>query len=146
MPEVDFYILSTAGEKPLLMYACEIAEQAWKRGEHVHVQLSSEKQAQQFDDLLWTFRQDSFVPHELKGELQGTAESAPGRAVTLGFSATLPAQCALVVNLSEQVPDGFAHCQRIAELVSPDDDYRQRARARYRDYREAGCTLNNHNV
>jgi DNA polymerase-3 subunit chi len=142
MPEVDFYILSTAGEKPLLLYACGIAEQAWKRGQHVHVQLGSQEQAQQFDDLLWTFRQDSFVPHEL----EGAAESASGRAVSLGFSATLPTQCGLVVNLSEQVPDGFAHCQRIAELVSPDDEYRQRARARYRDYREAGCTLSNHNV
>ena len=142
MPEVDFYILSTAGEKPLLLYACGITEQAWKKGQRVHVQLGSQQQAQQFDDLLWTFRQDSFVPHEL----EGGAESASGRAVSLGFSATLPAQCALVVNLSEQVPDGFAHCQRIAELVSPDDEYRQRARDRYRDYREAGCTLNNHNV
>ncbi len=142
MPEVDFYVLSKAGEQQLLFQACAITEQAWKAGHRVHVQLGSRIQSQQFDDLLWTFRQDSFVPHEPPG----ATETGSERAVTLGFSATLPDQCELVVNLSEQVPDGFAECQRIAELVSPDDEYRQRARVRYRLYREAGCTLHNHEV
>ncbi len=142
MPEVDFYVLRKTGEQPLLQQACLITAQAWQSGCRVHVQLNSREQAQRFDDLLWTFRQDSFIPHEPPGALEPTI----GRAVTLGFSATLPAQCELVVNLSEQVPDGFAECQRIAELVSPDDDFRQRARARYRHYREAGCALQNHEV
>ena len=142
MPEVDFYILRKSGEQPLLQQACLITEQAWRSGCRVHVQLSSQTQARRFDDLLWTFRQDSFIPHEPPGAPDPTT----GHAVTLGFGATPPAQCELVVNLSEQVPDGFAGCQRIAELVSPDDDFRQRARARYRHYREAGCALRNREV
>jgi len=142
MTEVDFYILRQGGEQPLLHQACKIAEQAWQAGQRVHVQLGSLTQAQLFDDFLWTFRQGSFVPHEPPG----SSAPAPGRAVTLGFGATLPPQCEFVVNLSEQIPEGFHECQRIAELVSPDDEYRQRARSRYRHYREAGCTLQNHEI
>jgi len=142
MPDIDFYVLSKGGEQSLLLQACRIIEQAWRAGRRIHVQFDSEARARRFDDLLWTFRQGSFVPHEPPG----ATPDAHGHAVSVGFGATLPGHYELVVNLSEKIPGGFAQCQRIAELVSPDDEYRQRARERYRHYREAGCTLHNHEV
>ncbi len=140
MPVIDFYVLQQEGEQHRLLQACKLIERIWLAGQHVHVQLVSQSMAQQFDDDLWTFRQGSFVAHEPPG----SAAPDPVRAVTLGFGATLPPQCEYVVNLSEQIPEGFAGCQRIAEFVSPDEVHRQQARNRYRQYRQAGCTLQNH--
>lgn len=62
---VDFYVL--AGPKPAarLRFACRLAEKAYRLDHRVHLQTGSAAEAEQLDELLWTFRQGSFVPHEL---------------------------------------------------------------------------------
>lgn len=49
--------------------ACEIAEQTYIRGDKLQIIAADQQQAVRLDDLLWTFRPESFVPHDLlKGE------------------------------------------------------------------------------
>ena len=45
------------------MSACQIAERTYLRGDRLHIMAADQRQAARFDDLLWTFRPDSFVPH-----------------------------------------------------------------------------------
>ncbi|MEZ5578324.1 MAG: DNA polymerase III subunit chi [Candidatus Competibacteraceae bacterium] len=44
--------------------ACRLADKAYGLGHTVYLFTASEARAAALDDLLWTFRQDSFVPHE----------------------------------------------------------------------------------
>ena len=97
-----------------------------------------------FDDLLWTFRQNSFIPHACR---PGDASEDPtGAPVLIGEHDSLPAGARVLNNLSERVPDCARQCERIAEIVAGDDAARTRARARFRSYRDLGSELNTHEV
>lgn len=44
---------------------CELAEGIYARGERLQILAPHSGQASRLDDLLWTFRPDSFIPHGL---------------------------------------------------------------------------------
>ena len=78
MSRVDFYILpeGTGTDR----FACTMAKKAWSAGNRVHIHTQSEENARSMDDLLWTFRDISFIPHEIyDGSVN---EETP---VTIGF-------------------------------------------------------------
>ena len=62
MTEVHFMEVR---EKRLEERACEISERLYARGERVQVAAANKEQARRLDNLLWTFRPDSFVPHRI---------------------------------------------------------------------------------
>jgi DNA polymerase-3 subunit chi len=45
--------------------ACEIAEHTYAQGERLQIIALDEEQAVRLDDLLWTYKPDTFVPHGL---------------------------------------------------------------------------------
>jgi len=45
--------------------ACEIAEENYARGSRVQIIALDQEQAERLDDLLWTFKPDTFIPHGL---------------------------------------------------------------------------------
>jgi len=45
--------------------ACEIAEENYAQGRKLQIIAVDQEQAERLDDLLWTFKPDSFVPHGL---------------------------------------------------------------------------------
>jgi DNA polymerase IIIc chi subunit len=61
---VDFYVLKSAAEKPRWTIACRLAEKAYLRDMRVVLLSESAADAQALDDLLWTFNDRSFVPHQ----------------------------------------------------------------------------------
>jgi DNA polymerase IIIc chi subunit len=141
VPEVDFYVLGEPGDAGVLRVACRVTEKAWSQGLTVFVLARSAEQAAAFDDLLWTWRQDSFVPHE-RWDGAGTA----GARVTIGATASPPRIPDLLVNLGAAVPAWFRECTRIAEVVGADDGPKADGRRRYREYRSAGVELRTHEV
>jgi DNA polymerase-3 subunit chi len=47
------------------MRACEIAEHTYAQGDRLQIIAVDEEQAARLDDLLWTYKTDTFVPHGL---------------------------------------------------------------------------------
>jgi DNA polymerase-3 subunit chi len=45
--------------------ACEIAEENYARGKRLQIIALDREQAERLDDLLWTFKPDTFIPHGL---------------------------------------------------------------------------------
>jgi DNA polymerase-3 subunit chi len=112
MTRVDFYVLpEAAGNR--LPFACRLTEKAFRRGHRVYLHLDNPAQAQRVDDLLWTFRQSGFLPHE-RLEADGDCQ-AP---ILIGYRPEPPAHCDLLINLSRSVPPFCARFQRVAELVA----------------------------
>jgi len=64
VPRIDFYVLPDQKDNGRALLACRLADKAYSLGHTVYVLAGSEAQAAALDDLLWTFRQDSFIPHE----------------------------------------------------------------------------------
>jgi DNA polymerase-3 subunit chi len=139
MPKVDFYVLPNSDPQARLRLACRIAEKAYSLGHQVHIRTDSKENCQQLDILLWTFRDRSFIPHEIEPE-------SPQRCkVTLGCDWT-PAHCQILINLASDAPTFFDRFERVAEIIDQAPDARDAGRARYRFYRERGCELRHHEV
>jgi DNA polymerase-3 subunit chi len=47
------------------MRACEIAQHTYAQGDRLQIIAVDEEQAARLDDLLWTYKTDTFVPHGL---------------------------------------------------------------------------------
>lgn len=93
------------------------------------------------DDLLWTFRDISFLPHQRADE-QVSADIA----VTIGWEQDHAGQQDVLINLSDTIPARAEAFSRIVEIVSGDKSEREIARQRYRDYRQRGYELHNHTI
>jgi DNA polymerase-3 subunit chi len=75
MARVDFYLLNQAGQHSRQTFACRLAEKAYRLNNTVHIHAGSRGDADRLDELLWTFRDGSFVPHERVSGSRQDAES-----------------------------------------------------------------------
>jgi DNA polymerase-3 subunit chi len=140
---VDFYVLSEDAPDARLRWACRLAEQAAEQGSRVYLQTAGHADAQRLDELLWTYNDRSFLPHEI---FSGGPASHARVMVLLGEAAAPPSHRQLVVNLTEAMLAELEHYERVAEIVDVDPERKRTARERYKQYRERGCTLESHNV
>jgi DNA polymerase-3 subunit chi len=140
---VDFYILSEEGSDARLRYACRLAERAVEQGCHVYMQTAADTELLRLDDMLWTFSDRSFLPHEVfKGEPAAHARVM----IMLGTDAGPASHRQVLINLTDAMPADVNAYERIAEIVDVDPERKRNARERYKHYRELGCALESHNL
>ena len=142
MLEVSFYILSPTYESGRDVVACKLAEKAYRQGIYSIIHTASESHSRTLDDLLWTFRNTSFVPHQIL-----TDSKPPENPQILICSLFLPTlENLTVINLAPDIPKELGNCQRILEIIAPDDQAKQSGRQRYRQYQQTGVNLVTHNL
>ena len=142
MARVDFYVLSQSGEQARQLYACRLAEKAYKLEHTVHIHTGDDATASRLDELLWTFRDGSFVPHNLVR----TGVEASEAPVSVGCDPGYAGSRDLLINLDDAIPACASAFPRIAELVTSDEDSKQKSRRRFVAYRDEGHELETHNV
>ncbi len=142
MSRVDFYILAQPDERARYMLACKLAEKAWRLDNSVHIHTGSRADAQRLDELLWTFRDGSFVPHGLAGRDDGTGDSP----IVIGCDGDDVTTRDLLINLCDEIPAFAEGFPRVAELVTSDENCRLLSRKRYAAYRDGGHELNTHKL
>ena len=139
---VDFYLTEGAGADVRLRLACRIAEKAYLAKQKVVVLLEDAESLRRFDELLWTFGDGSFVPHDAV-DAAGGACDAPV-ALTTG---ALPAGHAdVLMNLSGTVPPFFEKFTRVAEFLDNRPEVRAAGRERFKAYRAKSIEPQTHNV
>jgi len=141
MTRVDFYVLGTPGDRVRQQFACRLAEKAYRLDNTIHIRTVDQRAAEQLDELLWTFRDGSFVPHELS-----TGSAEPESPITISHEDSPRQQTDLLINLTDQIPAGCDAFPRVAEIVTSDEEARQQSRKRYAQYRELGHTLETHKI
>ena len=143
MAQVDFYILPENGNQK--HFACTLIQKAWKQGNNIFVNTRSEPEAAAFDDLLWTFKDISFLPHCLAAN--NDKENSP---IVIGdnnqTNDQIPGHTTIMLNLTDQMPRDTNKPERILEIVAGNEDERQQARKRYAEYRDQGHELSNHKI
>jgi DNA polymerase-3 subunit chi len=137
---VDFYILSEEGPDARLRYACRLAERAVEQGYHVYMHAL---EVQKLDDMLWTFSDRSFLPHEI---YTGQPASHGRVMIMLGAEPGPASHRDLLINLLDTMPPEIEPYARIAEIIDADPERKRSARERYKQYRERGCALESHNL
>ena len=109
---VDFYVLAATDSSARLRFACRLTEKAYGLNRKIHAYTSSAAMARELDELLWTFRQGSFVPHELL--LSDTQEIvAP---VTIGHADLSADDGDFLINLADEIPSFFDQYSRVEVL------------------------------
>lgn len=141
MPRVDFYVLEAPSHEGLLRQACRLAEKAWQMGHRVYIATPSADATRQLDELLWTFRPDSFVPHGRYPETGGN-----DLPILIGHDSQPEDGAGVLVNLTPSVPEFHERFERIAEFVSGDEESRHLGRERFRYYRDRGYDVRSHQV
>lgn len=142
MARVDFYVLQGSGDLLRKKFACRLAEKAYRLKHLVHIHAADSQSAGQLDSLLWTYRDGSFVPHEMVRDGQSDIESP----ITIGHSGRPGRDAELLINLTDAVPPENGAFPRIAEIVTSDDESRRRSRERYAQYRDLGHSLQTHKL
>ena len=142
MARVDFYVLAQVDERARHTLACKLAEKAWRLENTVYIHAKSRADAERLDEMLWTFRDGSFVPHGLAGRNDGT-EVSP---IMIGFDDQGIGARDLLINLCDDIPPFLEAFPRVAELVTSDETCRDASRKRYATYRDQGHELNTHKL
>jgi DNA polymerase-3 subunit chi len=140
--QVDFYVLPGTSSQQRWKFACRVVEKAYLRGMRVAVLGADAAELTALDELLWTFSDQAFVPHEIDtGE--APADPAPVRLMQALPPGT---QADLVVNLGAQLPAEPTRFARIAEILDADPLRRQGGRERFKAYRDLQLTLKTHQI
>lgn len=137
MTRVDFHF--NAPDK--LLYACRLVRKAYRSGSRMLVWCEDAVRLKRFDELLWTFSDQDFIPHVHAGD--------PLAAETPVLLAAEHAECAhheILINLGDQTPPMFSRFDRLIEVVSSEDADRALARQRFRFYKDRGYPMHTHEV
>ena len=138
---VDFYVLKSSTAKQRWMFACRLTEKAYLRDLRVVVASATVADTAALDELLWSFNEQSFVPHEIR-------EQVPDGAAPVQLTADLHSvgKADLLVNLTGSLPDGWERFERVAEIIDADDERRRLGRQRFKAYRELDVSLEAHHM
>ncbi|HEX4045697.1 MAG TPA: DNA polymerase III subunit chi [Gammaproteobacteria bacterium] len=138
MTKVQFHILPHTRAPLAWQYVCGLVEKLYdEQPESIYLHTDSKADAERLNDLLWTYRDDGFLPHQL---YQPNATDTPPR-IQIGFAEN-PGLNGTLINLSQQVPSFYCDFKQIIEIVFTDPVVQQLGRERFRFYRTQGCDIN----
>lgn len=141
MTRVSFYILKGSEAHDRQVFACRLIEKAYKQGHHIYIHTDNAEQAEQVNQTLWSFRADSFVPHQLTDG--PNADNCP---VLIGHNTKPPRLMDLLINLGTEQPGFFSQFERVAEFINDDKQLKIMGRERYRFYQQRGYELTTHKI
>lgn len=130
--QIDFYVIENANRMQAMRELCLLLEKAYAEHQSVYVHVPTTGEAEQLDQLLWTYRDDNFLAHNLVSE--GDAPIQIGTEPPTSHIHTL-------VNLTDAIPAFYTQFQRIIEIVYQEPTIQNAARERFRQYREQGQPL-----
>lgn len=133
MTRIDFH--SKVPDK--LLYTCRLVRKARVAGMQVVVFTDDDDQLAAFDEALWTFSEQDFLPHVKADDVLATQTPV---LLCSDAGQALPHHQVLV-NLSRRTPEHFARFERMFEIVSSDQDDLLAGRERYRSYQQRGYPL-----
>ena len=142
MAEVSFYILPSESLQERYLFACKLIEKAYRSGSFCYVHTDNTEQSQKIDDLLWTFRAGSFIPHQIyTGEL-------PGFEKTILVGSLNPPEDwqKTVINLSSYCPEEPGKIERILEIFDNGEATKELGRNRYRQYQQSHIPITKHKI
>ena len=139
--KADFYLIQKERfrEEPLRL-VCELAKRAFANSLPTLVLVRDRAQAEELDDLLWSFEPDAFIPHQIAGEDMDEEEAD---VLIVPPDADAPMR-PLVINLRDAAVEGGF--ERVLEVVPADPAARDPLRERWRQYKARGFELKKHDM
>jgi len=136
---VDFHILTTPSLESVWQKAFELLETIYASIQPIWVELPDQERATQFDDQLWTFRESSFVPHSM------ISSDIPA-PIRIGTAAAPLNQAKTWINLAYRDLNPEEQYSHIIEIVPEQQNIKEAARIRFRQYRQLGYECVTHQL
>ncbi len=146
MTQVDFYILGHQSSRTLELMVCRLCAKALEADMYVYINTRDAQQAAQLDELLWSFKAESFLPHQNLLTDNSLSEICKIPIIINKGDQIPDGYHQLLINLSSDIPHFFSRFERVAELVDKDENEKQLGRERYRFYRERGYLLKKYDL
>ena len=143
MTRINFYIIEQGSEVAIDTFICRLTEKAWSQNNAIYIHTNGEQHSIKFDDLLWNYSEDSFIPHQL------TTTENHEKSVLIGHQTTVNIPNShhdLLINLNHETPSFFSQFERVAEIITTDENSRIKGRERYQFYRDRGYALETHKL
>jgi DNA polymerase-3 subunit chi len=121
--------------------ARKLAAKAFQGGQQALVYTIDPAQAQAADQGFWTAQQLSFLPHVRCGH--PLASETP---ILIGDNPDALGRADVLINLDQEPPAFFGRFERLLEIVTTDPADRERARERFRYFKERGYALDTHDL
>ncbi len=137
MTQIDFHILQDTSVEARWLYVCRFIEKVERLGHSILVVVDSQEEAQELDDLLWSFKPESFIAHQIIG---GDEEAK----VEITYSANAGDHHDVLINLSSQIPEYFSRFARVAEIVIQEPKILENTREHYKFYKQRGYPITQH--
>lgn len=141
MTRVDFYITPNTASESRAKLACRIAAKAYQQNHKIYIHTDDREQAEKLDQLMWVYKDGSFLPHCLIDD--PNQAQAP---IIIGHNEPPACSPEVLINISQDIPEFFSRFERVAEVVGGDKATRERARERFKFYRERGYPLDTHEI
>jgi DNA polymerase-3 subunit chi len=137
MTQIDFYIHADSR----LQIACSLAAKALKSGVRMMILTPDGETTERMGRMLYTSAPLSFLPH-----CRAQHRLAAVTPIILDHVAEPVVHEQVLVNLRDETPPHFSRFERLIEIVSQDEADRERARTRFRFYRERGYDIRRHDL
>ena len=132
MTEVKFFF----NVEDKLHFACKLAKRAVEENRRLIVYAPSPALADNFDRMLWTYAQLSFVPHVRSGHALATETPIVIAQDEIGL-----VHHEALLNLGDEPPPFFSRFEQLREIVTCDDEDKQRGRERHKFYKSRGFEI-----
>ena len=140
MTDIEFHV--NVSDK--LHHSCRLLRKAYRSNAKAVVTAEPEL-LRKLDQLLWSYSTTEFLPHCRSGALFPTMAATPiWLAEQLDTCSAAPGS--VLINLGQQVPNGFERFERFIEVASSLEDDRLAARVRWKYYRDRGYSLKRHDL
>lgn len=140
MLRVDFYLLTQHHVEARLLAACRLSQKALHAGQRVFIQVEDHNEAIAYDEWLWSFKAESFLPHHRLGD--GSFIDAP---ILIGLHTPHQAD-GVLLNLSTRQPQSLAQFSRVLEIIDSADTSKHKGRLRWQYYKQQGFLLEKHDL
>lgn len=146
MTRIDFYIIENGSQQAAESFICRLTEKAWSQNNAVYIHSLDKQHATNYDELLWTFNDESFVPHQLidiETDQSNTKKVLIGHHIAEDNPITYHD---VLININHEVPSFFSQFERVAEIITTDEISISKGRERYQFYRDRGYALETHKL
>lgn len=143
MTSVDFYNLKDSQIKARLLFVCRLVERGLGSGLNIYIHTNGADETAYLDELLWSFKAESFLAHEVMPADPEADISAP---IQLGHYDHAGKHHDSLINLASPVPDFFSRFLKVKEIVTQDAETLRKTRLNYKFYQDRGYPLQLHQV
>ncbi len=141
MSKVNFYLLKQGESTEQYVFACRLCEKILSQKLKAFIYTDTQEQADYLDDLLWSYRPESFLPHCVIG-----TDLDEDVSIIIGYADKYQKGFDVLINLSQNIPEFHNEFNRIVEIIPATEDAKAQGRLRWKQYKDAANELDTHDV